>query len=68
MNWNKQNKLMQNGLSEKQVDQIKDIFNANENILEVILFGSRAKGTFKKGSDVVFCWNVSVKCTNRKNI
>jgi len=46
---------MQNGLSKKQAEQIIDIFNTNENILEVVLFGSRAKGTFKKGSDIDFC-------------
>lgn len=40
------------GLTEDQINEIRDVFVANGNIENVLLFGSRAKGNFKPGSDV----------------
>lgn len=42
------------GLKNEQIEKIKNIFNSYEKIDEVIIFGSRAKGNFKIGSDVDF--------------
>lgn len=43
---------MQYGLKEYNVDLIKEKFSSNPKITEVIIFGSRAKGTYKNGSDI----------------
>lgn len=40
------------GLTEKTVDQIKNILSHYQQIDEVILYGSRAMGNFKRGSDI----------------
>lgn len=40
------------GLSEKTVDEINKVFSTFAEIDEVILYGSRAKGNFKPGSDI----------------
>lgn len=40
------------GLKAETIDQIKGICNHYPQIEEVILYGSRAMGTFKNGSDV----------------
>jgi len=40
------------GFTEKQISLIKDIFSQFPEISEVIIFGSRAMGNYKKGSDV----------------
>lgn len=40
------------GLSEKAVYLIKDTFKLFPGITEAIMFGSRAMGNYKKGSDV----------------
>ena len=45
---------MQYGLSNPDVLQIQDIFAANPEVQEVILFGSRAMGNHKPGSDIDF--------------
>jgi predicted nucleotidyltransferase len=42
------------GLSAKTQHQLKKIFQSFQNIEKVILFGSRAKGDFKEGSDIDF--------------
>jgi len=42
------------GLKEEQIEGIKTVFAGNPNVAEVILFGSRAKGNYKPGSDVDF--------------
>jgi len=39
------------GLKENELKEIKDILK-RENVKTAIIFGSRAKGNFKKGSDV----------------
>ena len=43
---------MKYGLSEQVIAQIKDVFKKFSLVKEVILYGSRAKGTHKKGSDI----------------
>lgn len=43
---------MNTGIPEPQLNQIKSLFTQNKNIAEVILFGSRAKGTQREGSDI----------------
>lgn len=43
---------MNTGIPEPQLDQIKSLFAQNNKIDEVILFGSRAKGTQREGSDI----------------
>ena len=43
---------MQYGLSKCTLDQIKDILSHYPEVEQALLYGSRAKGTFKKGSDI----------------
>ena len=45
MNW---------GLKDEQIKKIKNVFTRFKQIHEVILFGSRAKGNYKLGSDIDF--------------
>jgi predicted nucleotidyltransferase len=40
------------GLSEKVIDRINSVFRRFPGIDEVILYGSRAKGNFRTGSDI----------------
>ncbi len=40
------------GLKEEQIIKIKTLFAENHLIKKAVLFGSRAKGNFKPGSDV----------------
>ena len=43
---------MQYGLKKETIEKIIDIFERHEQIEEVLLYGSRAKGNFKPGSDI----------------
>lgn len=43
---------MKYGLSDSTLEEILTIFRENIHVEEVILFGSRAKGTFRSGSDI----------------
>lgn len=43
---------MKYGLAQKTITAIDQIFTQYSNIEEVILYGSRAKGNFKPGSDI----------------
>lgn len=43
---------MQYGLSDKTIESIQKVFESNSKIDEVILFGSRAKGNYREGSDI----------------
>lgn len=50
------------GLSKETIDMIISKICENKKVEKIILFGSRAKGNFKKGSDVdiaVFSENLS---------
>jgi len=40
------------GLSEADLQNIVTVFKSNDRISSVILFGSRAKGTYNPGSDI----------------
>ena len=42
------------GLTERDLDTIYSIFERYPEVAEVRIFGSRAKGTHKKGSDIDF--------------
>ncbi|MDZ4713356.1 MAG: nucleotidyltransferase domain-containing protein [bacterium] len=43
---------MKYGLSESFIDEIKSVFETYPKVNEVIIFGSRANGDFKTGSDI----------------
>ncbi|MCL2444326.1 MAG: nucleotidyltransferase domain-containing protein [Treponema sp.] len=43
---------MQYGLSEKTINTLNSIFCKYSGIKQVILYGSRAKGVFRTGSDI----------------
>jgi predicted nucleotidyltransferase len=43
---------MQFGLKEKTINEINDVFAQYAPIEQVILYGSRAKGNFRNGSDI----------------
>jgi len=52
------------GLKDETVRQLKSIFNDQQDIEKVVLYGSRAKGDFREGSDIdltVFGKNLSLK-------
>jgi predicted nucleotidyltransferase len=40
------------GLSPQVIERIQSVFRKNSAIHEVVIYGSRAKGTFKPGSDI----------------
>lgn len=40
------------GLTQKQVERIHAVFKRYPEVKKVVLFGSRAMGNFKKGSDI----------------
>lgn len=43
---------MKYGISDDVIDEIKNVFLHHENIEKVLIFGSRAKGTYSEGSDI----------------
>lgn len=43
---------MKYGLKEHTIEQINSVFSRNPEVEQVILYGSRAKGTYKNGSDI----------------
>lgn len=43
---------MEYGLTEETVRKITEVFAGYENISEVVLYGSRAKGNYSPGSDI----------------
>jgi predicted nucleotidyltransferase len=46
------NKLPHTGLSESDIDQILSTVTKQKRISKIILFGSRAKGSYTPGSDI----------------
>ena len=40
------------GLSEHTINKLVNIFDGNNQVEEAILFGSRAKGNYREGSDI----------------
>src|SRR5690606_2248456 len=43
---------MKYGLSDNAIEKIKRVFRNNPNINEAIIFGSRALGNYREGSDI----------------
>lgn len=43
---------MEYGLDTKYVEMIRNVFSRHPEVEKVILFGSRAKGSYKPGSDI----------------
>jgi predicted nucleotidyltransferase len=43
---------MKYGLEEKTIEQIQTVFSNHQNVEKVVLYGSRAKGSYKTGSDI----------------
>lgn len=43
---------MNSGLSERAIAQIRAVFSNHPEVEKVILYGSRAKGNYKPGSDI----------------
>lgn len=43
---------MKYGLADATLEEILAVFRENSQVEDVILFGSRAKGTFRPGSDI----------------
>ncbi len=54
---------MKYGLKERDIKYIIESFSTHSEIEEAVLFGSRAKGIFKKGSDV----DIAIKGKNITN-
>lgn len=50
------------GISERSFEYIKKTFESFPEIKEVIVFGSRAKGTFRNGSDIDLAIKGSGNC------
>jgi uncharacterized protein len=44
--------MKQFGLNKEAIQKINAVFEQYEAILEVVIYGSRAKGNFKNGSDI----------------
>ena len=50
------------GLSDQQLNTVIEIISSYSEITEAIIFGSRAKGTYRRGSDI----DIAIKCDNSK--
>lgn len=46
---------MKYGLGEETISLINSVFAAHPSIKEVKIYGSRAKGNYRNGSDIDFC-------------
>ncbi len=42
------------GLSDEDIEKINDVFSSFYEVDRVVLYGSRAKGNYRKGSDIDF--------------
>jgi len=56
---------MNTGLTESDIQVIQDTLNSFTEIESAILFGSRAKGTYKKGSDIDIAIRFSIDSPNK---
>jgi predicted nucleotidyltransferase len=43
---------MKFGLSDKVIEEIKGVFRKHSEVKKVLIFGSRAKGNYRSGSDI----------------
>lgn len=46
---------MKFGLSDRVIEEFRAVFRRYENIEKILIFGSRAKGNFREGSDIDLC-------------
>ena len=46
---------LDHGLPQHALDRLRDIFRQWPQIERVILYGSRAQGTYRRGSDIDLC-------------
>lgn len=59
---------MQFGLSGQTIERINSVFARHPEVEKVVLYGSRAKGTYKPGSDIdlaLYGNEISLKLKNR---
>ena len=59
------------GLKEETIREINIIFGKYDEVTEVVLYGSRAKGDFKRGSDIDFTlkgWKLHLQLLNKISI
>jgi uncharacterized protein len=54
---------MQFGLKQTTIDKINSVFEKNPAVDQVIIYGSRAKGNYRNGSDI----DISLKGENLSN-
>ncbi|MBC2742006.1 MAG: nucleotidyltransferase domain-containing protein [Desulfosarcina sp.] len=62
---------MQYGLKKENIERVNRIFAQYDKVEEVILYGSRAKGNYKSGSDIDLTLKgkeVNLKLLNKINI
>ncbi len=60
--------FMKYGLSDASIEKICHIFSKYENIDKVMLYGSRAKGNFREGSDIdltIFGKEINIKLLHK---
>ncbi len=50
--FSRKNMLMSNGLSDQDIESILKVIKTHDEVEVAVLYGSRALGTFQKGSDV----------------
>lgn len=46
---------MKYGLDEKDIDALTSVFEQNEKISKILIYGSRVRGNHAKGSDIDLC-------------
>ena len=56
---------MNHGLSQRSVDTMRDIFRKYTSLKKVVLYGSRAMGNYKNGSDIDITFEVDDDFTDR---
>ncbi len=59
---------MKYGLSDQVLDKIIQVFTGFSQVKEVFLYGSRAKGNYKKGSDIDLAIkgeNITISCLGK---
>ncbi|MGM0509377.1 MAG: nucleotidyltransferase domain-containing protein, partial [Fusobacteriota bacterium] len=62
---------MRYGLKKETLKKITSIFSGEEKVQKVILYGSRAKGNYRKGSDIditLIGENINLEDLNRLSI
>lgn len=59
---------MQNnfGLPERTINELLEYFKSVETLDKVVIYGSRAKGTYRNGSDIDFAiWSDDINCASQ---